>query len=443
MAIRWTHWAHWAHWLRRLACCGLVFACASAEAEGGRGGEWAQWGRDGSRNMASDEVGLPASFDPGTRSPDGSAIDMASTRGVRWVVQLGSHTYGNPVVAGGKVIVGTNDAKIEDPRFKPTGGGLILCVDAATGKRVWQLPVPRLLVADTPFAKPPFGGAQGPQFVAGGAGGKGGVKLSTEKLNLGICSSATVAGERVYVVSNRGEVLCLDIRGQNDGNDGPFRDEGGGGGKWPAPVSDESWLHQGERGGGPAAPGVLCQKGRWLRPAAAPGCAVTSVSSSWSAEIDARFLSPFVADGRTISAACLAGVGGHDEKRLVATTVCGVSCRDRGPHSNKRKGLGRMKIYVGNLTYSVTADVLEQTFSQHGSVEDVHVPTDRESGRPRGFAFVTMPNDQEAQAAIAALNGQDLEGRAMNVNEARPRTDGGGGRGRGGRGGGGGGGRRW
>ena len=153
MAIRWTHWAHWAHWLRRLACCGLVFACASAEAGGGRGGEWAQWGRDGSRNMASDEVGLAASFDPGSRTQDGAAIDMATTRGVRWVVRLGSHTYGNPVVAGGKVIVGTNDAKIDDPRFKPTGGGLILCVDAATGKRVWQLPVPRLVVEDTPLAK--------------------------------------------------------------------------------------------------------------------------------------------------------------------------------------------------------------------------------------------------------------------------------------------------
>ena len=79
----------------------------------------------------------------------------------------------------------------------------------------------------SPFSlKPPFGGARGPQFVVEGKGGKAGVKLSTEKLNLGICSSATMAGESVYVVSNRGEVLCLDIRGQSDGNDGPFRNEG-------------------------------------------------------------------------------------------------------------------------------------------------------------------------------------------------------------------------
>ena len=119
-------------WVTGLVCCGFVFAHAA----GAWGGEWAQWGRDSSRNMASDEVGLPTSFHSGTRTPDGSAINMATTRGVRWVVRLGTHTYGNPVVAGGKVIVGTNDAKLDDPRFKPTRGGLILCVDAVTGKQL-------------------------------------------------------------------------------------------------------------------------------------------------------------------------------------------------------------------------------------------------------------------------------------------------------------------
>lgn len=105
-----------------------------------------------------------------------------------------------------------------------------------------------------------------------------------------------------------------------------------------------------------------------------------------------------------------------------------------------------MKIYVGNLSYSVVSETLEQLFSQYGSVEDVYVPTDRESGRPRGFAFVTMPDAGEAQAAISAVNGTDLDGRALNVNEARPKRDNGGGGGGGGRGrggGGGGGGRRW
>ena len=101
-----------------------------------------------------------------------------------------------------------------------------------------------------------------------------------------------------------------------------------------------------------------------------------------------------------------------------------------------------MKIYVGNLSYSVTQESLEALFAQHGEVEEVHIPMDRSTGRPRGFAFVTMPNAQEAQAAIAALNGSDLDGRSMNVNEARPKREGGGG-GRGGQGGGGGRGRRW
>lgn len=90
-----------------------------------------------------------------------------------------------------------------------------------------------------------------------------------------------------------------------------------------------------------------------------------------------------------------------------------------------------MKIYVGNLNYNTTEDTLRSLFSDHGSVEEVYIPTDRESGRPRGFAFVTMPNQGEAEAAIAAVNGQDIEGRKLNVNEARPKTGGGGGGGRG------------
>ena len=97
-----------------------------------------------------------------------------------------------------------------------------------------------------------------------------------------------------------------------------------------------------------------------------------------------------------------------------------------------------MKIYVGNLSYSVTQDALESLFSEHGDVEEVYIATDRNTGRPRGFAFVTMPSDDEAKAAMAALNGQDLDGRALNINEARPKREGGGGGGGGGRGG-----RRW
>jgi RNA recognition motif-containing protein len=93
------------------------------------------------------------------------------------------------------------------------------------------------------------------------------------------------------------------------------------------------------------------------------------------------------------------------------------------------------KLYVGNLGYGVTDSDLEQMFAAHGTVESAQVIMDRETGRSKGFGFVEMKSDQEAQAAIAALNGQDAGGRPLTVNEARPKTEGG----RGGYGGGGGG----
>jgi RNA recognition motif-containing protein len=100
------------------------------------------------------------------------------------------------------------------------------------------------------------------------------------------------------------------------------------------------------------------------------------------------------------------------------------------------------RLYVGNLTYGTTDASLRQLFEAHGSVTSAQVIMDRDTGRSKGFGFVEMGNDQEAQAAIAALNGQQIDGRALTVNEARPKTEGGGG-GRGGYGGGGGGGRRY
>lgn len=102
-----------------------------------------------------------------------------------------------------------------------------------------------------------------------------------------------------------------------------------------------------------------------------------------------------------------------------------------------------MKIYVGNMSYDTSEQALESLFSNYGQVDEVAVITDRDTGRPRGFAFVTMPDDQQAQEAIEALNNQEFEGRTLNVNEAKPRTGGGGGGGGGGRGRGGGGGGRW
>jgi len=105
------------------------------------------------------------------------------------------------------------------------------------------------------------------------------------------------------------------------------------------------------------------------------------------------------------------------------------------------------KLYVGNLSYNTTSSDLEQLFSQHGTVQSAEVISDRDSGRSKGFGFVEMGSDAEAQAAITALNGQQHDGRTLTVNEAKPREDrgprgGGGGGGRGGYGGGGGGGGR-
>ena len=106
------------------------------------------------------------------------------------------------------------------------------------------------------------------------------------------------------------------------------------------------------------------------------------------------------------------------------------------------------KLYVGNLDYGVTDSALEQMFAAHGTVESAQVIMDRDTGRSKGFGFVEMKTEQEAQAAIAALNGAQSGGRSLTVNEAKPREDRGGGRGgrggSGGRGGyGGGGGRRY
>jgi RNA recognition motif-containing protein len=103
------------------------------------------------------------------------------------------------------------------------------------------------------------------------------------------------------------------------------------------------------------------------------------------------------------------------------------------------------KLYVGNLSYNATGSDLEQLFAAHGTVQSAEVIADRDTGRSKGFGFVQMGSDAEAQAAIAALNGQEHDGRALTVNEAKPREDrprggGGGGGGRGGYGGGGGGG---
>lgn len=110
-----------------------------------------------------------------------------------------------------------------------------------------------------------------------------------------------------------------------------------------------------------------------------------------------------------------------------------------------------MKLYVGNLSYNTTQETLQNEFAAFGEVQEVAIINDRETGRPRGFAFVTMNSDDDGRAAIEGMHGKDVDGRTLTVNEARPKPDRGGGGGgyRGGGGGGyrggggGGGGGRW
>jgi len=175
----------------------LILPLISSDA---RVGDWPQWGGRDDRNMISAERNLPAAFIAGRKRADGRGIDLATTQNVRWAVKLGSQTYSNPTVADGRVFIGTNDHGLKDPRLEPTGGGLLKCLDATSGKLLWQLVVPRLIVNKDNW--------------------------NLDQYELGVCSSPTVDGDRVYLVTNRCEVVCLDVHGMADGNDGPFVDEG-------------------------------------------------------------------------------------------------------------------------------------------------------------------------------------------------------------------------
>src|SRR3954467_7581450 len=157
--------------------------------------DWPQWGGRAQRNMYSEEKGLPDKFDPGKLKSGTEEIDMATTKNVKWVAKLGSQSYGNTAVAGGKVFVGTNN---DSPRNKTQEGdrSILMVFDEKNGNFLWQLVVPKL------------------------ASGK-----VNDWENLGLLSSPTVEGNRVYLVTSRCEVICLDTEGMANGNDGPFTDE--------------------------------------------------------------------------------------------------------------------------------------------------------------------------------------------------------------------------
>src|SRR5262245_3118874 len=147
-------------------------------------GDWPMWGGTPDRNMISNQKGMPTNWDVKTK------------KNIRWVATLGSQSYGNPVVAGGQVYVGTNNEALRDAK---QGGdrGVLMCFRESDGEFLWQHTNEKLAagrVNDWPFQ--------------------------------GVCSSPMVEGDRLYYVSNRCEVVCLDTQGFRDGeNDGPYKDE--------------------------------------------------------------------------------------------------------------------------------------------------------------------------------------------------------------------------
>lgn len=153
------------------------------------------WGRTPDRNMIGEAKNLPVNVEPGDYVSGTDDIDSSTTENVLWVAKLGSQAYGNVTVAGGKVFAGTNNESPRDP--KQLGDrGVLMAFNEENGEFEWQLLIPKL-----------------------GAG-----KVSDWEY-VGLCSSPAVEGNKVYVVTNRGEAVCLDLNGLANGNDGPFQDE--------------------------------------------------------------------------------------------------------------------------------------------------------------------------------------------------------------------------
>jgi outer membrane protein assembly factor BamB len=169
-----------------VGACALVLVIVTqlASASDPGSGDWPMWGGTPDRNMVSNQKGMPSSW------------DIKTKKNVKWVATLGSQSYGNPVVAGGQVYVGTNNELLRDPK---QGGdrGVLMCFRESDGEYLWQHTNEKLAagrVNDWPFQ--------------------------------GVCSSPLVEGDRLYYVTNRCEVVCLDTQGFRDNeNDGPYKDE--------------------------------------------------------------------------------------------------------------------------------------------------------------------------------------------------------------------------
>jgi len=171
-----------------IALCAVL--CASASAA-----DWPQWCGRYDKNLVSDVRGVPTDFDVGETRRGKTARE--SSANVLWSAKLGSQTYGGPVVAGGRIFVGTNNDSPRDPKYKGNRG-VVMCFNEADGKFLWQLVVPKL---------------------------RSGGNFNGDYGKLGICATPAVDGDRVYVMTNRCAVVCLDVHGMANGNDGPFTDE--------------------------------------------------------------------------------------------------------------------------------------------------------------------------------------------------------------------------
>ena len=168
----------------KAAVLGSLIGCGVASLTGGRAADYPQYGQAWSRNMVSAERGLP------------TVIDPRSSTNLIWKVTIGTETHGTPIIAKGRVYIGTNNGEPHDPR-RPGDLGVLLCVDERDGHLIWQLAAPKREL-DQYYDWP----------------------------RTGLCSPPTVEGKVAYVVDNRGEVLALDTAGMANGNDGSFKEEG-------------------------------------------------------------------------------------------------------------------------------------------------------------------------------------------------------------------------
>ncbi len=176
--------------IRSLALMAALGVATVADAR-----DWPMWGGTPSRNMVTQAKGIPDDIVSGKFLPKSETIDPKSTKNIRWIAKLGSQAYGTPVVAGGRVYSGTNNESPRDP--KQIGDrGVLMCFDEKTGDLLWQLVIPKV-----------------------GAG-----KVSDWEY-VGLCSSVAIDGDLGYVVTNRGELVCFDVKGMANGNDGDFKDE--------------------------------------------------------------------------------------------------------------------------------------------------------------------------------------------------------------------------